>query len=162
MDEGEFQRRRNIPPEDGGMKWMRKTRLFWLALMMTAGIGWMMQAQAGVHAFRELEPKIAHDVRTILMKHGMPIRYDRGNEWFKISSGSTQWIGGNPSFGLYFYRANEIPLAAKMEIIEYCMKLYEETDRQYEIRILMLDKSFSPHIFEPSSYFELHLKSSQK
>lgn len=144
------------------MKFMGTARAFWLALIMTAGMGWALQAQAGVHAFRELEPKIDRAVTTILMKHGMPVRYDRENEWFKISSGSTQWIGGDPSFGLYFYRANEIPLAAKVEIIEFCMKLYEDTDRQNEIRILMLDKEFSPHVFEPSSYFELHLKSSQK
>lgn len=139
------------------MRSMRNTRGFWLALITTAGIGWMMQAQAGM-AFRELEPKIATDVKNILIKHGMPVKHNRENGWFKIGSGSTEWIGGDPAFTLYFYKAHEIPMAAQVEVIAYCMKLYEETHRQNRIRIQMRTEAFEPTIFKPEPYFELMLK----
>lgn len=72
-----------------------------------------------------------------------------------ISSGSTEWIGGDPSFTLYFFKAHEIPLAAQVAVIAYCMNLYEETHQQNEIRIEMRTEAFEPGYFKrwPSPYF---------
>ena len=89
-----------------------------------------VQAQAGKGNYPGLVDKISYDVREILIKHGMSVRHDRENGWF-YQSGSTG------SYTISFFKADEIPLAAKLETIQYCMELYEEKKRKERFRIKM-------------------------
>ena len=114
---------------------------------------------AGKHAAQDNEIKIATEVRGILIQHGMPVRQDRENKWFKIAAGGTSWIGGSPSYTLFFYDAREIPLPAQVAIFDYCLKFYESNARKSEVRIEMRTEAFEPTLFKPMPYLEFILKS---
>jgi hypothetical protein len=125
-------------------------------------IGTTATTVAGIHAYPELGPKIAYSVVDILIKHGMPMQHDREDKWFRIGSGATRWIGGSPSYTVYLYEAHEIPLAAQVEIIDYCLRLYASTGHKNEIHIEMRTEAFEPKLFKPTPYFELILKSNEQ
>ena len=126
-------------------------------LIIIICLGGALTAMAGKHPYQPLGKEIGYTVIEILKKHGMPVYHDRENSWFYTSSGSDSWIGGNPSFGLHFYKGQEIPLEAQLEIIQYCMKLHESRGRKEIIRIEMRSQPFKPELFRPKPYFELTL-----
>jgi hypothetical protein len=109
------------------------------------------QAHATTHAYPELIDQISHDVVEIMRAHGMPVQHDRENPWF--------WHSAVPgSYTLYFYQEDEVPLDVKLEVIRYCMNLYEQRGRKDRFRILMFKEHFEPRLFDPSPYFELTLE----
>ena len=93
------------------------------------GISYLQPAQAG-HPYPDLLPHIAHEVREILMKNGMPVRHDGESPWSKFS-------GVPGDYTIYFYLADEIPQAAQLDTIRLCMDLYEQRERKERFRIEM-------------------------
>ena len=107
--------------------------------------------------YPELIDKIAPAVDTILIKHGLPVQRDRASPWFGVTGTADAWIGRGPYYTLYFYRANEISSAAQIEIIQYCMNLYNTLDRKVTLRIEMRTESRKPGYPRPKPFFELTL-----
>ena len=132
-------------------------RRAWQAILLMAIFFMSSVSFAGKHPHREFGMQLSKQVKSILRKHNMPVYDDRENKWFKIASGSDRWIGGNPSYGLYFYEAHEIPIAAQLEIIEYCMKIHELRGRKEVIRIQMRTEPYIIQSREPKPYFEMIL-----
>lgn len=96
-------------------------------------------AHAGKGAYPELRDQIVDDVKNILIKHGMPVRHDRENPWFWHASSA-----GNHK--LSFYQADEVPQEAIIEVIRYCMNLYEKRGRSEKFKILMYREVFKPQL----------------
>ncbi|NWG88139.1 MAG: hypothetical protein HXY26_11635 [Hydrogenophilaceae bacterium] len=93
-----------------------------------------LQANAGKHAYPELIDHVAHETREILKKHGMPVKQNVENPWFRHSASP-----GN--YTLIFYLSDEIPLEAKLDVIRLCMRLYQERGRKYLFRIVMYQEA---------------------
>lgn len=148
--------KRHVSGVAGIRRLMKSSAILLLAFMWLS-----MDAFAGKHPYQELTDHLARDVREILIKHGMPVRHDRGNPWFSLSAGTDAWIGGKPAYALYLYETHEVPQAAQVEIIEYCMKLHESRGRRETIRLQMRTEARAPGLFKPKPYFALILNNMQ-
>lgn len=117
-------------------------------LLLLMGMLCPLEAHAGKGPYPELIDQITDDVVDILIKHGMPLRHGRENPWFWHASST-----GN--YTLLFYQADEIPQEAVLEIIQYCMNLYEKTGRSNKFRVLMYREAFKPKIrlFSDGNFF---------
>lgn len=143
---------------------MRYVQLWTLIVMAIVGLTLGGNAMAGKHSPGSLAYKIPVEIIDIMRKHGMPIEHNKPatNKWFGFSHGTDRWIGGNPSYGLLFYDADQVPIQAQIEIIEYCMKLYEEQERNITITIHMMDEKFEPRLIKPAAFFELKLNRTER
>jgi hypothetical protein len=103
---------------------MIKACVLFIMLLLLA-----VQVQAG-YPYPELINRINPEVREILITHGMAVRHDRENPW-------VYGMGRPGKYTIIFFRADEIPQAAKLETIRYCMDLYEERGRKERFRIKM-------------------------
>lgn len=101
-----------------------------IILLLVSSISFLQPAQAGKYPYPELLPSIAHEVREILIKHGMDVKQDRENPWPKFDG-----IFGD--FTIYFYQADEIPQAAKIDTIQFCMDLYEKGGKKENFTIVI-------------------------
>lgn len=110
-----------------------KNVLCCICFFIIIGIFLLPPAQAG-YPYPELIDRIAPEVREILIKHGMAVRHDRENGWF-------YWSARPGKYTIIFFRADEIPQAAKLETIRYCMDLYEERGRKERFRIKMYQET---------------------
>lgn len=119
-------------------------------------------ANAGKHPYQQLGPEISHTVKEILKKHGMPVDQNKDNGWFKMNVGADSWIGGNPMFLLRLYKSHEIPIAAQLDIIQYCMKLHESRGRKEIIRIEIRVEPWKIKMNKPKPFFELTLNAIEK
>lgn len=137
-------------------------KLILVAIFFFALLGPSVEAFAGKHPYQELTDKFGHDIREILIKHGMPVRHDRGNPWFGLSAGTDAWIGGNPAYTIFLYQADEIPKEAKLEIIDYCIKLHESRGRKEFISIEMRLEERKHGLFKTRPYFDLNLNMSNQ
>lgn len=102
-------------------------------ILIGVAILWVLLMVAmfmGTHPYPELIDHIAPQTREILRDHGLPAYEKKEQPWFR-------WTGRPGYYTLYFYRADEIPQAAKLEIIKLCMTLYEERGRKEQFRIFM-------------------------
>lgn len=99
----------------------------------------LTMAYAGKHPYPELNDQIVDGVVNILIKHGMPVRGDRENPWYKCSYGPNK-------YSLYFYQSNEIPQQAIVEVVGYIMDLYEKNGRKDRFSILMYREPFKPRL----------------
>lgn len=148
--------RDDLPVGQPSPRFMVKRRACQATLVMT--IFFISSVSfAGKHAPREFGMQLSKQVKSILRKYNLPVYDDRENKWFKTASGSDRWIGGNPSYGLYFYEAHEIPIEAQLEIIEYCMKIDELRGRKEVIIIKMRTEPYIIQSREPKPYFEMIL-----
>ncbi len=108
-------------------------------------------------AFPELSMRIAYEVREILMRHGMPLSHDGEDPWFSVQP-LLNFVGvGEVSYLLYLDRMNEVPLAARMEIVEYCMRLHEAMGGHEYIRLQMRATPRQRTLLPPKPDFELVL-----
>jgi len=121
---------------------------FFLAIFLL--LAWS-QVNAGKYPDPDLIFKISKDTIDILIKHGMPVRHDRENPWYKNSAIPNLYI-------IFLYQEDDIPLQAKVDIIHYCMTLYEKRGRKDEFKILMYREKFEPRLFKPKPSFELKLR----
>lgn len=116
-----------------------------LSLCFLSGVLFPKHVQAGKYPYPELLPHIAHEVREILIKHGLPVKHDRENGW--------SYFEGIPGrYTIYFYQADKIPQAAKIDTIRFCMDLYEEGGRKELFRIKMF---YGTHAEKLKSFFGL-------
>ena len=113
---------------NGGMKTTIKLLLFSGTLLAsTRGI-------AGIYPYAEFKDTVVYETVEILKAHGMPVAHSRELPWFYISG-----IPG--SYTLTFYQADEIPKQAVLDIVELCIKFYEQRDRKERFRIVMYRES---------------------
>jgi hypothetical protein len=66
----------------------------------------------------------------------MDVKQDRECPWF-------YWAAIPGHYTIYFYRADEIPQAAKLEAIRFCMDLYEQRGRKEHFRIKMFRETLA-------------------
>ena len=133
----------------------------WRAWMCCALLAACLPAAAGTHGDRpaspELSERIAFDVREILVRHGLPLAQDGDNPWFSVKP-MLNFVGvGEVSYLLYVDRMHEVPLAARMEIIEYCLKLHEARGRYDHLRLQMRPTPRQATLLRPRPEFELVL-----
>jgi len=83
-----------------------------------------------VAKYSEFTFTISNDIIEILIKHEIPARHDRDTPFFGIS-------GAPGKYTVNYYQADEIPFAAKMETIQYFIRLYEEKGRNERFRLNM-------------------------
>lgn len=87
--------------------------------------------------FPELSMQIDFEVREIMMRHGLPLSHEGDNPWFSVTP-LLNFVGvGEVSYLLYLDRMNEVPMAARMEIVEYCMQLHQAVGGREYIRLQM-------------------------
>lgn len=120
-----------------------------------------LPAVAGVQGERpaqpELSERIALDVREILIRHGMPLAQEGDNPWFSVKP-MLNFVGvGEVSYLLYVDRMHEVPLAARMEIVEYCVRLHEAGGRHEFMRLQMRASPRQATLLRPKPEFELVL-----
>ena len=110
-----------------------------------------LRSNAGKHPYAELRSQIVEDVVEILIDHGMPIKRDREDPWFRHSFVPNSYV-------IYLYQEDQIPIEAKVDIIRYCMLLHENRRRRDEFKILMFREKFEPKLFQAKPSFELILR----
>jgi len=141
---------------DGGIL-LRRLRACLCGALLAA---WL-PAVAGTHgdgpASPELSDRIESDVRQILARHGLPLAEQGDNPWFAVRP-VLSFVGvGEVSYLLYLDRMDEVPLAARAEIVEYCMRLHESMGRGEYIRLQMRATPRQRTLFPPQPDFELVL-----
>lgn len=132
----------------------KKLRFLLLALLLFGfmGIFHPSTAHAGKGAYPELINKISYDTLEILKKHGMSIQHEMIEKQHGMLVHSVReqpWFRSDAATGRYtllFFQADEIPLEAKLEVIRYCMELYEERGSKERFRIIMHREAFKPEI----------------
>lgn len=125
-----------------------------LKILIGVAVLWVLLMVAlfmGTHPYPELIDHISPQTRQILRAHGLPAYENRDQPWFA-------WAGRPGYYTLYFYRADEIPQAAKLEIIKLCMDLYEQRGRKERFRIFMYQGTMEEkreRLFGIKPFFEL-------
>lgn len=117
------------------MQFKKPSILKTLHLLLTSLLlGITSTAMAGVHAYAEFKPVLAHETRVILKKYGLPVADNREDPWFRIS--------GTPGFyKIKLHQAREIPQQAVLDIVKMCMNFYEQRGRKEEFQIVMYEES---------------------
>lgn len=122
-----------------------------LGMAASAAFGW----QADRSPPRPMSERITHEVREILIRHGMPIEHEGDNPWFSMITVLDLIGTGEQSFLLYLDRVDEVPLAARVEIIEYCMRLHEASGRHQYLRLQMRSTPRQATLLRARPDFEL-------
>ena len=125
-----------------------------IIIFLVPGISILQSAQAGKYPYPELLPSISYEVVEILRKYGMPVQHEREDPWLKVDG-----IPGN--YAIYFYQADEIPQAAKIETIKFCMDLYEKGGKKENFTIVMYQEKFEASLglfSRLKPFFKLTLK----
>jgi hypothetical protein len=128
-----------------------------VAMAILAMMAFAPPAYPGKHPYPELTHELAKGVRDILIRHGMPVRHDRGNPWLSLAAGADAWIGGAPKYTVYFDQTDEIPRAAQLEVIDFLMTLHASRGRRETIRLEMRRGVRTHTISMPKPDFELTL-----
>lgn len=136
---------------------MRLNANFKQILLVIISLFISVPSHAGKHPPTEFGRQLSYDIQEILIKHNMPVHHDRADPWYKFGSGSDSWFAGNPSYTVYLFEANQITFAAKIEIIQHCIKVHESRGRIETIRIQMRTEPFKPELIRPKPYFEMTL-----
>lgn len=123
----------------GSRSCWRTISVFLLFLISFMGIYCSSTAYAGKGAYPDPINQIVDDVKNILIKHGMPVRHDRENAWFKHAASTD-------NYKLSFYKADEVPQEAIIEVIRYCMNHYEKNGRSEKFKILLYREVFKPQL----------------
>lgn len=106
---------------------------------------------------RELSERIAFDVREIMLRHGMVVSHEGEDPWFSVAP-LLNFIGvGEVYYLLYLDRMHEVPLAARMEIVEYCMRLHDSLGGGEYIRLQMRATPRQRALLRSKPEFELVL-----
>lgn len=125
--------------------------LFAVCLPLAAGVPGERQEH------RELSAQIMFDVGEILIRHGMPVSHEGENPWFSVAP-LLNFVGvGEVYYLLYLDRMNEVPLGARMEIVEYCMRLHASMGGGEYIRLQMRATPRQRALLRPKPDFELVL-----
>lgn len=132
---------------------MKATKIVVILLWMFCSLG--VLSPVHVHAGKGPYPvpmdKISADIVDILIKHGMPVKHDREDPWLKLAAST-----GN--YKISFYQAEEVPQEAIIEVVRYCMNLYEKGGRKDKFKILLYRESFKPQLrlfSDGNVYFKL-------
>ncbi|MDX5363535.1 MAG: hypothetical protein LPJ91_05210 [Pseudazoarcus pumilus] len=136
------------------LRWGR----IWLCCALFAACLPAMGGERGkAGQFPELSMQIAFDVREIMIRHGMPLSHEGEDPWFSVQP-MLNFVGvGEVSYLLYLDRMNEVPMAARMEIVEYCMRLHESVGGREYIRLQMRATPRQQALLRPKPDFELVL-----
>jgi len=119
---------------------------------------------AGKHPNNEFIFEIGDNIINILRNHNVNVQrrnepgFGFDDKIVKFSDGGDSWFGGNKAYGIYLYKAYHIPIEARIEIVEYCMRIYEERGRSEQYTVSMRSQEFKPEFFKPDPFFELTLK----
>lgn len=139
----------------------------WRVWLCSALLVVSLPAAAGMYGARPPAPlpmlseRIEHDVREIMMRHGMPLSQEGEDPWFSVRTVLNLVGVGEVSYLLYLDRMNEVPLAARIEIIEYCMRLHEARGRNEYMRLQMRTTPRQQTLMRPKPEFELVLGDSR-
>lgn len=133
----------------------------WITCALLAGFvpvsGAQMADRDERSAFFSAPERIAFDIREILIRNDMPISHEGENPWLEITP-KLDLIGtGDVLYLLSVNRMEEIPLAARMEIIEYCMRLHKKREWSNYLRLQMRSSPRQTGLLLPKPDFELVL-----
>lgn len=108
-------------------------------------------AHAGKGAYPVLINDISWDVCQILKKYGLPIKdrmaEENGNLVRKVwDQPYYRSDAATGHYTLLFFQADEIPQEAVIEIIRYCLDLYDKRGRNEKFKINMHREAFKPEI----------------
>lgn len=134
----------------------------WRVWLCSALLAVSLPALAGVYGDQRpiwpmLSDRIEHDVREIMIRHGMPLSHEGEDPWFSVRPVLNLVGVGEVSYLMYLDRMNEVPLAARIEIIEYCMRLHETRGRHDYMRLQMRAAPRQTTLLRPKPEFELVL-----
>lgn len=121
--------------------------------------------------------KIVHGYINILKQYGLTTKQHRFYEGrnFNVRDGAVsfpvldedngmffgyianRWFGDKFSYKLHFYEADKIPLAARLELIEYSMRFHEEHARNSTLAIRMMKGRYKKLGILPDAFLEMKL-----
>jgi len=116
---------------------LRRARAWLCCALLAACMSAMAGERGKGRDFPELSMQITFEVREILMRHGMPLGHEGENPWFSVTP-LLNFVGvGEVYYLLYLDSMHEVPQAARMEIVEYCMRLHESVGGGEYMRLQM-------------------------
>lgn len=151
---------------------MRCTQTFVLVVAVFFWQLFLGSAMASEHQPANILEKIVYGSIEVLQKNGFNmLKYDVRNGShtdLPLSSGppnigffahkDTSWIGGGASYKMNFYEVDKIPVAARMQLIAFLVKLHEAEGRSFTLTLRMMrDQYKKPEIIKPAAYIELKL-----
>jgi hypothetical protein len=101
-----------------------------------------------------LSERIEQDVGGVLGRHGLTDAESGARPWFTLHTALDLVGFGGVFYLLELHRVGEVPLAARMEIIEYCMRLHAEGGVSY-LRLQMREGPRVASLFPPRPAFEM-------
>ncbi|MFH0785827.1 MAG: hypothetical protein V2B20_28305 [Pseudomonadota bacterium] len=108
--------------------------VFFLAIMTFTIQGMGQEAHAGKGPYAELTFSIGDDIIAILQSHGMPVERNKDQPWF--------WISPSPEiYVVKFFKADEIPIKAKYDVLQYLMTLYDKHNKEISFGLWMYHES---------------------
>lgn len=109
---------------------------------------------AGASPSAMLSERIEQDIGAVLGRHGLTDAGSGASPWFTLRTGLDPVGFGGVFYLLDLHRMDEVPLAARMEIIEYCMRLHAERGVPY-VRLQMREGPRTASLFPPRPDFEM-------
>lgn len=118
---------------------------------------WATASSAAVAAVNPaLHERVTQDVNGILERHGLPAKLD-GQPCFRMHAFIDFVGGGGVMYMSYLDHSSRLPLAARAEIIEYFVRLYEQRGGHEYMRLQVRSGARPGGLFKPKPEFELIL-----
>lgn len=102
----------------------------------------------------DLSERIDRDIGAVLGRHGLGLDESGVKSWFTLRTGVDLVGIGEVFYLLELHRVDEVPLAARLEIIEYCMRLHAEHGVPF-LRLQMRSGPRQATLFPPRPTFEM-------
>ena len=102
----------------------------------------------------DLSERIDRDIGAVLGRHGLVFDDSELGSWFTLRIGVDLVGIGEVFYLLELHRVDEVPLAARMEIIEYCMRLHAERGVPF-LRLQMRAGPRQATLLPPRPAFEM-------
>ncbi len=125
-----------------------------LAVLATAPVAAAGQPSSGT----DLSERIDQDIGAVLGRHGLGLEESGVNSWFTLRTGVDLVGIGEVFYLLELHRVDEVPMAARMEIIEYCMRLHAEHGVPF-LRLQMRSGPRQATLLPPRPAFEMAIGS---
>jgi hypothetical protein len=101
-----------------------------------------------------LSERVERDIAAVLGRHGLAAGDSAANPWLTLRTGIDLVGIGEVFYLLELHRIDEVPLAARVEIIEYCMRLHDEAGVPY-LRLQMRPGPREATLLPPRPAFEM-------
>lgn len=102
----------------------------------------------------DLSERIDQDIGAVLGRHGLLADESTLGSWFTLRTGVDLVGIGEVFYLLELHRVDEVPLPARMEIIEYCMRLHAEHGVPF-LRLQMRSGPRQTTLLPPRPTFEM-------